>query len=166
DAMTHYTTDTAGGAAVAGTGSDLLSGYAVASGNVGELDTTAKTVDWVGNDIATSLASGTPNVGNFQGASRHREGGLIGGETHVWFWGDDTTTSSTGRLVRCSWTACAILPCTDPDVPGRFALHGNQRFHGDVQGRARGREYGLRVPHPTHLRRLHDAGLQHRHGRA
>jgi hypothetical protein len=110
-ALTPYTTDTAGGGAVAGTGVDLVAGYAMTTTAVGALDNSALSVDWIGNDLANAIASGTPAIGNFQGSSRHSTGSFSSGTVHFWFWGDDTTTPSTGRIGKCSWNYCLIMGC-------------------------------------------------------
>ena len=115
DALTPYTTDTIGGV-LPQRGWDLDSGWALADSTLGELNPDNKTVDWINNSFSAPLATGVPAFTNFRGMERHYEGPLFGGTAHVWLWGSDSATPTTGRLVRCSWQTCAFFPCAAPTI--------------------------------------------------
>jgi hypothetical protein len=108
-----YYSDFQGGS-VPGSASDLAGGYAIANSFIGVISTSSQSVDWTGNYMTNALSSGTPALIHYQGAALHGEGSVLGGTTVFWLYGDDSTTATTGRLVRCSWSNCAIAPCADP----------------------------------------------------
>lgn len=112
EALTAYTIDSFGGGIWQGVW-DIEGNYVVADSEVGILDTNARSVDWFNNYIGTAIDNTAP-LNSMRGSTFHREGNLIGGSNHLWFWGDDPTTATTGRLVRCSWSNCLIDPCGDP----------------------------------------------------
>ncbi len=115
DALTAYTSDTTGGS-IAKRGWAIDDGWAVADTAVGQLNPQNRTVDWVSNTFSGPLASGVPALTNFRGMARHLEGSFPGGSAHVWIWGSDSTTPTTARLARCSWTTCTSVPCAPPPI--------------------------------------------------
>ena len=102
-------------ASAAWVGSSTAAGQSPTPRSV-ELDPDNKSVKWFNNTFSAPLASGVPAFTNFRGMERHMEGPLFGGTVHVWLWGSDSTTTTTGRLARCSWQTCAFFPCPAPTV--------------------------------------------------
>ena len=111
--LTPWTSDAANGA-LGQRGWDIDFNIAVADAAVGKLNFTARSIDWLNHHISTGMAIGTPAITNLRGIGRHLEGVNPGAQANLWFWGDDATTSTTARLVRCSWTTCLL--CPDPPV--------------------------------------------------
>jgi len=108
-ALTAYGTDTPNGA-ISESSSDLAAAYAISSAHVGVLNTTERTVDWLGTPVGDALAAQTPSLGSFRGVARHFEGSLATNrESHVWIWGSDTGTASTSRVVHCTWCNGVVI---------------------------------------------------------
>jgi hypothetical protein len=117
EALTAYATDTTNGA-ISEASSDLSFGLAVSTTHIGALNTTTRTVDWLDTPLGMAIAAQTPSITSFRGVARHFEGSVLTNrETHLWLWGNDTTTASNSRVVHCSsCTTVVIGGACDPDL--------------------------------------------------